>query len=327
MFTRTLLGGALAVCAAHASFAVQQTGDHHDFLAIDPNFVLEEGESGPVQINRADVAIADDGLRAAVAYNFGVPALLEGQLVVFERDAYDDPWTSSLVLDSSDSIPLEVEIVGSEIIVTILDRALGPSPRNRIEIYEKIGGAWSLTQSATVPVGIVSTLNDAFGEDLDATESFIAVGAPGAAFLFQRLPSGVPVFRNMLMSPFLVFGTQPDPGFGTAVAIDGGSLVVGGRAASPLPGSSAPVQAAYVYGVISMPTAGQAPPGVTGTGGGTSITAPGVPVIVPTSLGAISAVDIDAGLGLLTVGAASSGNGNGIGIMHTFAQLTPTTWS
>ncbi|MEO0661479.1 MAG: hypothetical protein AAFZ87_08080, partial [Planctomycetota bacterium] len=98
MFTRTLLGGALAVCAAHASFAVQQTGDHHDFLAIDPNFVLEEGESGPVQINRADVAIADDGLRAAVAYNFGVSALLEGQLVVFERDAYDDPWTSSLVL-------------------------------------------------------------------------------------------------------------------------------------------------------------------------------------------------------------------------------------
>lgn len=127
--------------------------------------------------------------------------------------------------------------------------------RGVVYVYERTAaGTWPLDPTGSV-FAFDGTSHDAFGTAADAEGDWLAISAPlmerdpatesqGAVYMFRQI-DGVYVQQQRLMAP----SPQSDAQFGSAIDLDGGSLVVGAVTEDD-PATGQDAGAVYVYDLV-----------------------------------------------------------------------------
>ena len=173
------------------------------------------------------VSVAADGDTAAVGVpGHDLPTVDAGCVYVYERNA--GTWTEAAKLTSPEvgtglRFGSRVALEGDTLVVAT-ER---DSSSNRVFVFVRLAGAWSLQATLTPPVQAYG-----FGGSLALSGDTLAVGAPdadtgfgsqsGAAFVYARVAGTWALEREILG-----FEIAASDNFGAAVALDGDRLAVG----------------------------------------------------------------------------------------------------
>lgn len=219
--------------------------------------VLSQPVLSPSQIAREDVALSPadtstlgefgiaadvDGERALIGAHLDDAATADaGSAVVFER-ASDGSWSEAAVLIAGDADPNDnfgraVALSGERALVGAWRDDEKAVDAGAAYLFERqTNGSWTQVAKFMPSSGIGAAQ---FGKAVDLDGDHAVVGAAfdsvggaasGAAYVFERMPSGTWAEVAKLEASDEGFGDR----FGSAVAIDAGRILIGAENASPV---------------------------------------------------------------------------------------------
>ena len=257
-------GDTLVVGAQHDSATVgvntsYYAGAVYVYVLEENTWVLQtrlspnDPESGDLFGSSVDIsgdtlvvgAVGSDGTDAEGEY---APEM--GAIYVFTRSG--ETWTQQAKIEPLDGLEDDnfgnaVSLIGERVVVGASSKDIGMMPNaGKVYSYYRNGSKWYAAQSITAPkIG----KDAAFGSSIDYDGARVVVGAQaekdvGAVYVFYRTGS-----QWTLESALDADDDQQGDNFGTSVAIDGETIVVGAPFADPDLGFGEVVNAgaAYIY--------------------------------------------------------------------------------
>jgi choice-of-anchor B domain-containing protein len=173
------------------------------------------------------MALADDGLHAIFDVDGG-----EQNLVSFETDG-DGEWS----LRSSSRLDVTVSEAKTNALAFMGNKLLVGDPAHgdgRMLVYHWSDSDWSLAQVVAGPAR-VDTTSPSFGSAIVGRPGQVLVGAPGMhkdqgrVFIMSTETTDATDSGFELTDTLNVAAQEEDPRFGSALAIDGSTLIVGAR--------------------------------------------------------------------------------------------------
>lgn len=173
----------------------------------------------------------------------------QGSAYVYERTSPGQPWIQVAKLTASDGgagdeLAERVAIEGDTI---ALSATIHNSARGAVYVFTRnVSGNWAFSQKLTADA---PTPGDRFGNDIDIQGNVMVVGAflddgqAGSAFVFNRTGTGA-WSRVQKLQPG---DTLANDFFGTSVAIDSGTIVIGSPGDDLGPAADRGTIAIYAY--------------------------------------------------------------------------------
>ena len=225
-------------------------GDRHDsrYCTVDPDcsngmvYAYEKDADGQWVLMQ-EVEPADLGPR----FGFGSAVALSGEWMVataagefagasggaayffkFDGERWIERQSFTNPRDCHDCFGFTAAMHGS---LSIVQGGHAPLRSPGASVYHFDGESWQLVQTVGSPDAPSTAAG--FGHALAIDDERVVVGAQlersivtngGAAYVFRREPDGTLAFEQKLIAPDVLEG----PRFGAAVAIEGGTLIVGG---------------------------------------------------------------------------------------------------
>lgn len=157
-----------------------------------------------------------------------------GAAYVFERTA-DGPWVPRAALTpatatAGDAFGTSVAITSGHIIVGAPGDDESASDAGAVYVYQNVDGTWQLQTKIIEPS---RTAKAQFGSAIGASDRTLVIGAPrkelpeasGIAYLFQRVAEAWQLTAELLP----VGGSSSENHFGTSVAINASTVVIGAK--------------------------------------------------------------------------------------------------